>query len=104
MFAIKVTLDEPYSNNVLGSIVEALPGIQPAEAIEAAGELARARCFERWPISDGWSEHHATIVPVTKAFYEAAMAAKSAGILEREEDPSELPGRISGSEFLASRP
>ena len=63
------------------------PALVPAESIEVVIDMCRVRAFERWKPEKGWYGHRATILPVTKAFYEAAFKAYDAGTLDMSYEP-----------------
>jgi hypothetical protein len=63
------------------------PAIIPAYSAKEAAELTRAVALERWPLDEGWHSHQAAVLPVTKAFYEAARTALFAGVVDMEDEP-----------------
>ena len=54
------------------SITAALPGIVFAENIDEAAEQCRQQAFTAFKVAEGWSGHHADILPVTKEFFDQA--------------------------------
>ena len=64
------------------SITMTIPAMVPAENIDAAAEQCRQHALARWPTSEGWYGHHADIMPITRDFYEKALSAYRAGILD----------------------
>lgn len=69
-----------------------LPGLIPAEHLDAAGEAALGKAFEEWPRSEGYYGHQAAVIPVTKQFFDLADEARKAGAIE--DDVDEGPGRV----------
>lgn len=70
----------------LGTYVEHIPALVPAVSAKAAADSARAQALNKWPISEGWHGHQAAIMPVPKAFYEAAVKAMQAGIVDVDDE------------------
>lgn len=77
---LSVISDIPSDGNIC--IVEQLPGLVPAESIEAAAESAKAEAFSKWQTSEAWYGHQAAIMPVTKQFFELALKALAAGAID----------------------
>jgi hypothetical protein len=69
-----------------GTYMEAFPCLIPAESIQDAAAQVRAVAMDRWKPDEGWYGHQAEILPVTKAFYDAAFEAARAGIIDLEEE------------------
>ena len=65
-----------------GTAVMHIPALQPAESIEQAAEIAKAKAFELWPTKDMWYGHQAALVSVTDAFYSASKEAERVGVIE----------------------
>ena len=76
--------DEP-----IGTISECIPALIPAASMQAAAAPARVHAFERWKTEEGWSQHQANILPVTKTFYDAAFEAHNAGVLDMSDEPGQ---------------
>lgn len=66
-----------------GTYVEHRPALVPASSIEEAAESAREFAFEVWPISETWYGHQAAIQPVTKEFFDVALRAHEAGVIDQ---------------------
>ncbi len=64
------------------SLTMAIPAMIPAENIDAAAEQCRQYALSRWPPNEGWYGHHADIMPITRDFYDKALTAYQAGILD----------------------
>lgn len=62
--------------------VEQIPAIVPAESIAHAARNARDYAYQRWNPNDGWYGHQATVMSVTKEFYEAAGRALNDGLID----------------------
>lgn len=71
--------------------VEHLPALVPAESIEEAAEAAKRQAFDRWKVTEGWYSHQAAVMPVTKAFFDAAFGAHRAGVVDipEEDEPGQ---------------
>jgi hypothetical protein len=65
-----------------GTYSESIPAIIPAASMDEAAEAAKKVALDRWKVSEGWYGHQANILPVTKAFYDAAFTAYDAGIVD----------------------
>jgi hypothetical protein len=61
----------------------------PAGSIEEAAENAKNFALDKWKLSEGWFGHQASIMSVTKSFYDAAFNAKQAGIVDVDDENEE---------------
>lgn len=61
------------------------------ESYEAAAEQCKARAFERWPVEQGWYNHHATIAYLGDDFF----SRMTDSIMEERYsyEPEEIPER-----------
>jgi hypothetical protein len=73
----------------VGSYYEHIPALIPAESIEDAAENAKNFALDKWKISEGWTGHQAAIISVTQGFYDAALSALEAGIIDDADSVSE---------------
>ena len=69
-----------------GTYVEQIPALIQAESIQSAGQQAGEQALNRWKVDEGWYGHQADVLPVTKAFYDAAFEAQRLGIVNLEEE------------------
>ncbi|MET0754299.1 MAG: hypothetical protein ABWZ66_13035 [Pyrinomonadaceae bacterium] len=63
------------------TLVEHLPGIVPANSIEAAAEEAKLFALKQWKVSGGWFNHQVTIMPAAPICYAAVDAFRERGII-----------------------
>jgi hypothetical protein len=64
------------------SLSMTMPALIPAENIDAAAEQCKQHAFARWKPAEGWYGHHADVMPVTKEFFDKALAAYMAGVID----------------------
>jgi hypothetical protein len=65
------------------------PLLTVAESIDSASVEAKLIAFDTWKREDGWSNHSATIVPVTSAFTDQLFGMIQQGIITVKADPTE---------------
>ncbi len=73
----------------MGTLVECLPALIPAESMQAVVDNCRVRALDRWKPDEGWHSHQANIMSVTQAFYDAAFKAYDSGILDMSDEPGQ---------------
>ena len=73
------------------TIYEHLPGLQPAESIDAAAAAAKIVALNRWPPSAGWHSHQALIQSVARRFFRLADEARAAGMIDETESEELRP-------------
>ena len=90
VYAVSLMAMQPYHDMTgvgLSSEAYHLPAIVPAVSAKGAAEACRSVALERWPLDEGWHSHQAAVLPVTKAFYEAARVALFSGVIDMEDEP-----------------
>ena len=97
ILAIRNTVNDDMT---LDAVSMHAPALIPAPTIQEASELCRGAAYKNWPTAEGWSQHQASIQPITTAFFEAAFNAWNSGAVGHDDEGEQVFCFDPGAEDL----